>query len=217
MDSVPPIRSSADSLSGAKVIKEVLEKSGLKSFIYLSTTGVYGVTDGSWVDETTPTRPTQQFGFERLAAENIYRGIAGVSVSIFRIPAIYGPGRGLEQVLGKPHYKLIDGGEKWTNRIHVEDLSGIIAEGALSKVKLPQLVCVSDDSPVLQREIVEAYCKKLDIPPPSSISSEEAREQNLFTMLSNQRVSNALMKATFTWSLKYPSYKEHLKTLSPTT
>jgi len=213
VDSVPPIRTNDNPLIGAEAVSHAVQKGGIKRLLYLSTTGVYGVTDGSWVDENTPTNPTQVWGRDRLHAENIYREMKTVEVSIFRLPAIYGPGRGLEQALQLGSYKLIDNGERWTNRIHVDDLAGVLAEGATTERSIPEIVCVTDDKPVLQREIVEAYCRKLNLPMPSSVSSEQAKDAKLFTMLSNQRISNALMKKSFAWKLKFSSYEKHLEVI----
>ena len=63
---------------------------------YLSTTGVYGDRGGGWVDETAQLRPTGERGRRRVAAEQGWLDLwhdRGVPVHIFRLAAIYGPGR----------------------------------------------------------------------------------------------------------------------------
>jgi nucleoside-diphosphate-sugar epimerase len=65
---------------------------------YLSTTGVYGDSGGAWVDEDSPTRPGLPRSRARLACEQAWRQ-SGLPLQIFRLPAIYGPGRSpLEQL-----------------------------------------------------------------------------------------------------------------------
>ena len=63
---------------------------------YVSTTGVYGDRDGGWVDERSATNAATVEAARRLAAERdwleVGRGM-GLTVCVFRLPAIYGPGR----------------------------------------------------------------------------------------------------------------------------
>jgi nucleoside-diphosphate-sugar epimerase len=64
--------------------------------VYISTTGVYGNSDGGWVTEGTPATPQTARGKRRLDAENALRAWGrehGVPVVILRVPGIYGPGR----------------------------------------------------------------------------------------------------------------------------
>ena len=70
---------------------------------YLSTTGVYGDTGGQWVDESAAPRPGAARSRYRLAAEQAWQALAAqydIPLHIFRLPAIYGPGRSaIEQML----------------------------------------------------------------------------------------------------------------------
>jgi hypothetical protein len=43
---------------------------------------------------------------------------------------------------------------------------------------------------------------------PASVSEQELLTVGAYTMLSNQRVQNTLMKKVLSLELKYPSYKE---------
>ena len=93
--------------------------------LYLSTTGVYGDTGGSPVDESSPVAPREDRSRRRLDAEQRVlrwceaRKVRGV---IFRVPAIYGPGRlPLDRLRrGEPVLRAEDAGPG--NRIHVDDL-----------------------------------------------------------------------------------------------
>ena len=59
---------------------------------YLSTTGVYGDTGGAWVNEASTPNPRPGRSAARLACERAWRA-SGLPLQVFRLPAIYGPGR----------------------------------------------------------------------------------------------------------------------------
>jgi nucleoside-diphosphate-sugar epimerase len=205
VDGIPPARQSepdryVDNLLNA------LENVPVEAIIYLSTTGVFGERGGAWVDETSTPKPWHPQGQARLRCEERYRSSRIPSCSL-RIPAIYGPGRGLESALRSGAYRLIDDGGSWTNRIHVEDLADVILTLLLEQPdRIPSLLCVNDDAPTRQIEIVRETCARLSLPLPNSITSRQAEERGNFTMLSNQRVANTRMKALLGRGLRYPSF-----------
>ena len=95
-----------------------------RRLLFTSSTGVYGQSDGSWVDEDSPTEPTRFTGELVLAGER--RIAAGPwPATAVRFGGIYGPGRtrlirrvqagGLEVDRSRPLY---------TNRIHRDDCAG---------------------------------------------------------------------------------------------
>jgi len=63
---------------------------------YLSTTGVYGDRRGGWVFETSRLAAQSVEGARRVGAERDWREVGrgmGLTVTVFRLPGIYGPGR----------------------------------------------------------------------------------------------------------------------------
>ena len=204
VDSIPP--QAADALEVPLALSTVKTLRPLERVIYLSTTGVYGVNDGSWVNENTAPNPKHMQSELRLAVEDCYR-LSGNKFTAFRLPAIYGPGRGIGLALKQGRYRLLDDGSDWTNRIHREDLA-LALKTALEIKDLPGLICVNDDRPARSRTVVEWYCKKFELPFPTSISRAEAEAQGQFTRLSNQRVSTQLMKSVLKLELKYKSFEE---------
>jgi len=63
---------------------------------YLSTVGVYGGSDGSWVDEAMAPQPRNARTKARAVAEEAWLEFGrevGCPVQIFRLAGIYGPGR----------------------------------------------------------------------------------------------------------------------------
>jgi len=102
---------------------------------------------------------------------------------------------------------MVGKGESWSNRIHVEDLATAIVK-ACQASHLPEVLCVSDDCPARSRDVVEYVCTQLGVPMPASVSELDLLAVGAYTMLSNQRVQNTLMKKVLSLELKYPSYKE---------
>ena len=204
VDSVPPLQG-ADPSIGARVCASFFGSAAVQRVIYLSTTGVFGVRDGSWVDESTPEQPWSPPGRARLECELAYRN-AGLTVTSLRLPAIYGPGRGTELSIKSGRYRLVEDGSNWTNRIHVEDLAAVII-AALKAERLPPTLCVSDDEPAQAKVVVEYFCQKFSLPLPPSVSRDDLLQQGAFTLLSNQRVRNARMKEYLGVSLRYPNFR----------
>lgn len=96
-----------------------------KKFIFASSTSVYEVTDGSWVDENSPCDPQQETGKILRAGENVLAN-SGFDFSIVRFAGIYGPNRHylLDKVLaGDVNITLK---ANYSNRIHRDDCAGII-------------------------------------------------------------------------------------------
>lgn len=212
VDSVPPLRSHAPEV-GVENVVAGLQHSQIVKVLYLSTTGVFGRRDGAEVNEDTPAMPWNSQGTARLVCENAYRKYAsqrpGLQFTALRLPAIYGPGRGVVSSLRAGTYRLIDNGLLWTNRIHVDDLATIIVR-CLEVPNLPDTLCVSDDSPALAKEVVSFVCEREGLAYPSSISSDEAIRHGAYTMVSNQRIKNDLLKRVLEITLRYPSYREGL-------
>jgi len=215
VDSVPPVFGAQPDV-GVKHLAEELERSSVGKVIYLSTTGVFGVRDGSEVTEATPANPWNEQGRARLASENVYRAWqqAGASRSFtaLRLPAIYGADRGIVQALRRGSYRMVGDGSSWTNRIHVDDLAQVIVKAV--HTDLPDVLCVSDDCPARARDVVAFVCDRENIGFPRSISESDAIAAKSYTMLSNQRVSNARMKQLLEITLHYPSYREGMSNVS---
>jgi nucleoside-diphosphate-sugar epimerase len=205
VDGIPPARDGSPDRYVQNLIY-ALGHGAVELIVYLSTTGVFGERHGAWVDERSLPKPWHPQGQARLLCEERYRASPIRSCSL-RIPAIYGPGRGIEHALRAGTYRLIDDGGSWTNRIHVNDLADVI--GALLRTppdQISNVLCINDDRPTRQIDLVTEVCARLKLPLPPSITSREAEERGNFTMLSNQRVANTQMKALLGKPLRYPTY-----------
>lgn len=206
VDSIPPLRAGGDPAAGVKNLLSVVKDIKIERILYLSTTGVFGVRDGSFVSEETPPSPWNAQGQARFVSEEAYRQ-SGITFTALRLPAIYGFDRGLLFSMRTGTYRLVGDGGSWSNRIHVEDLARVIV-ASLTARDLPPVLCVGDDEPARAIDIVRYVCEKEGLPMPESVSPDDVLKAGGFTMLSNQRMRNDLMKRVLGIRLLYPSYRE---------
>lgn len=109
-------------------LSNVLDAAGRASpfggrLVLISSTGVYGESDGGWVDEDTAPGPADATGHVLLEGERIAHGFGGTGV-VLRLGGIYGPGR--DRTI-----RRVVGGEAacpepgvYGNRIHRDDAAG---------------------------------------------------------------------------------------------
>ena len=208
VDSVPPLRGAGDPAAGVRNLLSAIKESAIEieRVLYLSTTGVFGVRDGSVVSEETSPSPWNPQGQARFVSEEAYRE-SGIPFTALRLPAIYGFDRGLVFSIRNGSYRMVGDGSSWSNRIHVEDLARVIV-ASLNTQELPPVLCVGDDEPARSIDIVRYICEKERLAMPGSVSSDDVLRAGGFTMLSNQRMRNDLMKQVLGFRLLYPTYRE---------
>jgi len=99
----------------------------LERVLFTSSTAVYGQSDGSLVDEQSPTEPQGFSGRRLLEAERLLLG-CGRPAAVLRLAGIYGPGRTrlIDEVRGGVATVPGGGEPLWTNRIHADDCAGAL-------------------------------------------------------------------------------------------
>jgi nucleoside-diphosphate-sugar epimerase len=146
-----------------------------RALVYLSTTAVYGDTDGATVDESTAPSPASARGRRRLDAEHAaaeWGQASGVPIRILRVPGIYGPGRlPIERIRqGAPVMRAADAGPG--NRIHVDDLAAVCL--AAADYQGPETIFnVSDGSHASMTEYFRAVARAAGLPDPPELPAEE--------------------------------------------
>ena len=205
IDSVPPPRF-GDVTAGAQALLKVMPSTVSRLF-YLSSTGVYGKTDGSWVTEESGCTPISPSGEARLHVEELYFSQAPCPVTSFRLSGIYGPGRGVGLRMRDGTYTLTDDDSRFTNRVHVDDIVGILHQALHWGERLPSILNVSDDAPALATEVVDYYIKRFDFSPPLRLERSAAQEVGRHRLLLNQRVDNRFVKKIFSYEFTFPSYR----------
>jgi hypothetical protein len=214
VDSIPP-HPQEPTLYARNIAQFITENEQIDKLIYLSTTGVFGGENGAIVDELTTPNPTTPTGKARYEVECCYRELKKqllkkdrtLQLCVLRIPAIYGPTRGIGLSLRQGKYKIIESGEQWTNRIHVVDLATLIVKLIESSKILPECIAVSDGAPSKVKDVVGYYCDKFKIALPSTISRQDAKAQGSWSMISDQRVVPRFMRDFLSPAeINYPSY-----------
>ncbi len=147
------------------------------SFVYISTTGVYGSSGDHPVDETTPIAPSTDRGKRRVAAE---RGIDGHIMLqkarrvVLRVPGIYGPGRlGIEKARSG-EAMITEADAAPGNRIHIDDLVRCSIAAFCAPAGVYNVGDGDHRNATAFRKIVAS---ELGIAPPPEISREQARAE----------------------------------------
>ena len=183
-----------------------------RRFIFISSTGVYGDTQGGWVDEETACHPTREAGEAFLAAEQLLREHAvGACSIVLRMAGIYGPGRLLREAELRSGQPMPVASETKLNLIHVDDaVSAVLA--AEARAKPPQRYLVSDGHPVDRREYFTHAAQLLQLPPPAFCEpAAEARSSRHDG--ASKRVDNGRMLRELHVELQYVSFREGLAAL----
>jgi dTDP-D-glucose 4,6-dehydratase len=213
--SIPPQKSGDIVLQ--QFSSDIAKWKHLKWVGYISSTAVYGDTKGTWVDETSPLKPINSRGYQRMEAENAWIKIFkkhDLPVIIFRCVGIYGPGRNLLVSVRQSRARNIIKPGLVFSRIHVEDLAQTL-EASIQCPQPGEIYNVSDDLPTSPSEAVEYACSLLNIESPSPIPYESAKLTDIVRDFyqANKRVSNKKIKKELGVKLLYPDYRVGLNAL----
>lgn len=119
---------------GTENILEASLINGVKHFIYVSSSAVFGIPKSNPVSEDSPTIPCEVYGQAKLDGEKLVLGYQnkGLNTTIIRPRTIIGPGRlGIFQILFEWIYTgknipVFDGGKNIYQFVHSEDLVSAI-------------------------------------------------------------------------------------------
>lgn len=185
---------------------------------YLSTTGVYGDSGGAWVDEESPTRPGLPRSIARLACEQAWRA-RDLPVQIFRLPAIYGPGRSPLDTLRNGTARLIHKPGQVFSRVHVDDIVGALLHClALPAERRTGTLILADTCPCPSSEMLgyAAHLLGCKLPPMQSYAHIEAHLSPMARSFwsENRRASSRRLREEVGYRLLYPSYREGLAAIT---
>jgi len=181
---------------------------------YLSTTGVYGDRGGGWVTEASRLAAQSVEGARRVGAERdwleVGRGM-GLTVTIFRLPGIYGPGRSAFERLRAGEARRITAPGQVFSRIHVDDLAAGL-EASIARPRAGGIYNLCDDEPAPNSDVIAHAAQLLGIEPPPEVPLAEANlsPAAMRFYAESKRVSNARAKAELGWRPAYPTYREGL-------
>ncbi len=187
-------------LEATRNLLEALRGTAVKKILFVSSTGVYGVRDGSVVTELTPSgadfESDEAAANARLLLETENEVLEGtIPGMVLRLGGLYGPKR--NRLAAIREGKLIPAASPtFTNRIRVEDAASA-AELLLEKGEAGQVYLGVDDEPCTQADFYGWLCPRLGVPPPAPSASLDR----------GKRVSNAKLKS-LGWTPRYPGFRE---------
>ncbi len=218
LSTIPP---SADGDPVLSRFHDALVSGNSRSWVgYLSTTGVYGNRDGAIVDEDSPTQPDSERGQRRVEAEARWMELLTeyhLPVHLFRLAAIYGPGRNALARALSGKAKRIDKPGLVFSRIHIEDVVQVL-RASVDRGHPGRAYNLADDEPAAPEEVVRFACDLLKMePPPLQALSEAGLSPLGFSFYQdNKRVANERIKSELRVSLRFPDYRVGLTHLLAT-
>jgi nucleoside-diphosphate-sugar epimerase len=198
-------------------IHDLMRAPALSWIGYLSTIGVYGDSQGEWIDETMPTHATSTRGRRRIDAEQEWLALAAARnarAQVFRLAGIYGPGRSvIDRLRSGTAHRIIKPGQVF-NRIHVDDIAAAALAG-IGGLGSEQIYNVTDNEPAPPQDIITYAAELLHMPPPPPIAFEDAQLSPMAASFyaDNKRVRNTRMREDLGVALKFPTYREGLRAI----
>lgn len=218
--SIPPVEGIGDSLlQHEEHLKSKLVDGNLQWLCYLSSTSIYGDSEGAWVDEDYLPKPSSKLGKMRLDAEEGWLKLGqdlGLSSYVFRLAGIYGPGRSAVDTILKK--KPLSEGQKrratrtFTSRVHVADICQAL-KATLSMQPQSKIYNVVDDDPASRAEVFAFALELIERKWPGLIDPAAFSMDTTQPNGGQKRVSNSRIKKELGVRLLYPSYRSALQSI----
>ena len=197
-------------VNGTRSLIEACLANGVRRFIYCSSTEAIGPVESPPADESTPLRPSYEYGRSKADAERVVResSAQGMEWTIIRPSGIYGPGN-VDDVafwfivsFAKNSLStrfLVDGGKSLVQFVHARDAArAFVLALDNPKASVGQTYLVSDDRAVSYRELYSMMAELCGREPPRvSVPKSLAK-----AMVAPVEAFNAIIgRSTFMWHL----------------
>ncbi|MGZ8919110.1 MAG: SDR family oxidoreductase [Methylobacter sp.] len=172
------------------------------NWIFVSSTSVYGQSQGEWVDENSLAQPGNITSKLIRQAEQKLMD-ANPNNIIVRFAGIYGPGREYLLRMARQAPLIQQDPPYFTNRIHQLDCINVLSfllEKRLIGLPLEQCYLASDDDPAPLWDVISWLAERMNCPLP--VAKAAGPDNGM-----NKRCNNKRLKA-LGYQFKYPSYKE---------
>ncbi|WP_162299746.1 NAD-dependent epimerase/dehydratase family protein [Marinospirillum perlucidum] len=185
----------------AMITSLIRQKISPKRIFFISSSGVYGQTQGEEVDEASPTCPEAYTGQLLLQGEELLYQ-SPWPVTCLRFSGIYGPGR--ERLIRQVREGRFPPQEplKYSNRIHIEDgaraVCHLMQQDAADQA-IEETYVVTDCEPAPLQEVTHWLAHQLGILPRPG--------DRLPSRGGNKKLSNRQLRASG-FHFRYPSYRE---------
>ncbi len=195
-------------LGGMQRLVEAFSGTGVRAFVYTSSTSVYGQADGGWVGEESATEPAAETGRVLLETERVLRVAAGPAfpAMIVRVAGIYGPERGhLFRQFLRGEARSGPDDARWMNMIHRDDVAGAV-EACLARGTAGRAYNACDDEPVTRGDFLRWLAKATgrSFPKPGDLEPIAYAKRGL----TDKRVSNHRLRAETGWEPRYPTFRQ---------
>lgn len=194
-------------VDGSRNLLQVFPEAHL---LFVSSSSVYGQTDGSLVTETAPTEPDRETSRILLEAEETVLAAGG---TVARLAGIYGPGRSviLKKFLNGEAV-IEEDGRRFLNQIHRDDAAAALLHLASHPdVSRGQIYNVADSSPLHQGDCYRALAALFERPVPPSGPRPKSRKR----AWTHKRVSNEKLRSSG-WEPAYPSFLDAARQIAET-
>ena len=199
---------------GAASIAHWLHGRNAAGLLWTSSTSVYGATDGSWADESSPVLTDSPAEAALLAAESILLAPDGdwPVACVLRCAALHDPvERPLRMVphilAGRPMPGRPD---TFLNLLHLDDAAAahwLCLQAMCRHDAIParSRFNLSDGTPATRATLASALATRLGRPcPPFDNTPASRRSQLPDGSLKNRRIDTSAFRATFNWTPAHP-------------
>jgi nucleoside-diphosphate-sugar epimerase len=204
----------------AAFLRAFRRRSAPASFVYASTSGVYGDCAGEKVTEARRIAPRTPRSQRRADAEQRVRHFGrsrGSRSSILRIPGIYAADR----AGGTPRERLLKRipvleprDDVYTNHIHADDLARLLV-AALWRGAPQRVYNASDDSEMKMGDYFDLAADLYGLPRPPRVPRSTAQDELPLMLLSfmgeSRRMDNTRLKRELRVVLRYPTVHAGLR------
>ena len=189
--------------SGLNNLLNKFSQAGSKPhWIFVSSSSVYGQSQGEWVDENSIAQPENATSQLIRQAEQKLMDLDPKNI-VVRFSGIYGPDREYLLRIAMQAPAIQQNPPYFTNRIHQQDCVGVLAfllARRLAGVGLEQCYLASDDDPAPMWEVMSWLAEHLKCQPPTVKVTDNH-------CVMNKRCNNQRLKA-LGYKFHYPSFKD---------
>jgi nucleoside-diphosphate-sugar epimerase len=156
----------AVNVTGTQTLLEASVSARVRRFVYGSTIGIYGESDGRTLDEESTPHPVNVYGRSKLRAEQVVASFRDrLETSIVRISETYGPGDfrllKLFRALNRGRFFIIGSGLNRRQVIHVNDLSRGLLLAAVDPAAVGETFVMAGEEIMTTRDLVRRIASAL--------------------------------------------------------
>ena len=203
-------------LGGTAHVAKALQRTNVRRAVMVSSSAVYGQTDGQRVDADTQAEPNSERAELMLGGEKLWLE-AGEAFSVLRLAGLYGPGRVVGMRALRQGSPLLGDPGAMLNLIHVYDavdlLLAIVEGSSAGRIELG-----SDGHPVGRLEYYTYLANRLKLPVPQVVDDQTAAtifgvNADRLARSSNKALDNQVTCRRTGWAPAFMDYKAGLEAI----